>query len=314
MKVLKATFFIILFTGITQFSIAQITTVSPNQGNRGQTLPVLISGATGTFSQGTNTSVWLQQGSFTIGPGTSTQGSVLNVNVLSSTDVSADVTIPQNAPLGLYDVAVWNQGTMVLGGSFFEVKGGTSTNVTLKVGGGKPGDIVNEEVTWAGIDLTGQTIEKMWLSKDGQTITSLSNPVVIFKDSEVGVTIQIPHSAAPGYWNANIITSTGQLLMSPAAFLIDAAFTVEDYELNAVAVTVYPNPTIDKLNVRFEFDNFITTQIRVLDIQGRVVLNSTQKPGERLAEINVATLQSGTYFLQVLEGSKVLSTHKWIKN
>jgi len=277
-------------------------------------LPILISGATGSFSQGTNTSVWLQQGSFTIAPGTTTQGYVKNIVVLSSTDVSADVTIPQNAPLGMYDVGVMSQGTMLLGGSFFEVKGGTSTNVSLKVGGGKPGDIVNEEVLWTGIDLTGQSISKMWLSKDGQTITSLTNPSIVLKDTKVGVTIQIPTWAPSGYWNANIITSTGQLLMSPAAFLVDVAFSIKDYDLKESFITVYPNPASDILKVTYEFDNFKATQIRVLDIQGKVFLNAVQNASEKGLELNIARLSSGTYFLQVLEGNKVLSTEKWIKN
>lgn len=314
MKFIKATLFSLFLAGFSQVSLAQITSVTPNQGNRGQTLPIIISGATGTFSQGTNTNVWLQQGSFTIGPGTSTNGSVLNVAVLSSTDVSADVSIPQNAPLGMYDVAVWNQGTMVVGGSFFEVKGGTSTNVSLKVGGGKPGDVVNEEVLWTGIDLTGQSIEKMWLSKDGQTITSLTNPSIVLKDTKVGVTIQIPTSAISGYWNANLVTNTGQLLMSPAAFLVDATFAVSDYELKGFSINVYPNPASEVLKVNYGFDNFKSTQIRVLDIQGRVVMIKTQHANEKLAELNVTNLSSGTYFLQVLEGSKVLSTNKWVKD
>lgn len=309
MKVLKATLFTILFAGFSQLSMAQLTSVTPNQGNRGQTLPILISGATGSFSQGTNTSVWLQQGSFVISQGSDIQ----NVLVVTSAEISADLTVPTSAPLGMYDVGVWSQGTAVFGNSLFEVKSGTSTNVTLKVGGGKPGDIVNEEVTWAGIDLSGQTIEKMWLSKGGQTITSLSNPTIVLKDTKVGVDIYIPHSAATGYWNANIITSNGQLLMSPAAFLVDGAFAVEDYNLMNVSIRVYPNPTTDKLNVRFEFDNFKPTQIRVLDIQGRVVLHTNQNADEKLAELNVTSLRSGTYFLQVLEGNKVLSTQKWFK-
>lgn len=318
MKTFKTILLTLMGLAVFQTATAQISNVAPNKGNRGQTLPIIISGANGNFTaQGSGTVVWLQQGSFTIGPGSSTanqaSSSIQNVTVVNSSTVSADLTIPGSSTLGFYDVWAVSGGTAFVGGSMFEVLQGSVTAVSLKVGGGKPGNTVNEEITWDGIDLAGQTISKMWLSKNGNTISTLYNPTIVLKNTDVTVDIDIPANAASGYWNVNLATNTGEVHMSPASFLIDAAFTVEEDNLTNARIIAYPNPASTILNVMFELENTTNTSIRIVDIQGRTLYNAVMKPGVSQEEIIVSGFSTGLYFVQVMKNEKVLTTQKWMK-
>lgn len=67
------------------------------------------------------------------------------------------------------------------------------------------------------------------------------------------------------------------------------------------ALSVFPNPTNGLLNLTgFEH----ASQFRVLDMQGRIALESAGN----INQIDVSSLQSGLYFLQMTSGNQVIST------
>ncbi len=76
----------------------------------------------------------------------------------------------------------------------------------------------------------------------------------------------------------------------------------KDYE---VSFTVYPNPTVSRLNIRT--DN-IPNDIRVSDIMGRVHLISSYT-----TEISVGDLPTGTYVIQLVYNDHIES-RKFVKN
>ncbi len=88
-----------------------ITSVTPNSGALGTSIPVSISGQNTHFSQGTGT-IAFSQGSSTL------YGSI--TNVISSTQLDAMVYIPPFVAIGSYDVMVGNtlDGNMILGNGF----------------------------------------------------------------------------------------------------------------------------------------------------------------------------------------------------
>lgn len=68
-------------------------------------------------------------------------------------------------------------------------------------------------------------------------------------------------------------------------------------------VSVYPNPTMEYLNVASE----ASEQVEVLDIQGRIVLSSQ---GER--QLNVSKLPAGRYIISYLKNGKT-RRQSWVK-
>ena len=308
---------LLISTCTLQIAFAQISSVNPNKGNRGQTLPIVISGANGNFTaQGSGTTIWLSQNSFVIGPGSSTtsQGSVINnmanVSVINSSTIQADVFISPGAPTGFYTVSAFSQNMQFNNNSGFEVLQGTYTGVSLAVGGGKPNNTVQETFTWLDTDLTGQTISSMWLSYNGQTILC-TNPAIVSKNTNVAVDVNIPSNAENGFWNVNMITSTGDIYMSPGAFHVSNSFDLVEFE--DVNIGVYPNPVHNLLRIDLTGVEKTGLNLRMIDIGGRSVLEQKNLQPGQINDLDVLPLANGVYFVQLYYNGRVLKSEKIIK-
>ena len=83
-------------------------------------------------------------------------------------------------------------------------------------------------------------------------------------------------------------------------------------ELNAAvygsanAVTVFPNPVSDELNVQSQSGNILSLQL--FDLSGRLIkdINDINTQESR---VNAADLNNGTYLLRVITESGVSSVH-----
>lgn len=327
MKRKSIVFFILVFTSSITF--AQVTGITPNIGNRGQTLPIIISGNTGDFStQGSGTSYFLRQGSLALFAGTVTssqgsgtsQGSAIFKNsfLKSSSEIQTDFSIPLNAPLGYYDIVVVNRSQQVpivfTTINVFEITQGSSTNIVLAVGGGQPGETVTEVVTWQNIDMTGLLIDQMWLSKNGNTITTLTNAQVVFKNSGTQVDIDIPIDAELGYWNVNIVMSNGDTYMSPGGFYINPLFTVRENPYKDIHYSVYPNPGKDQVSIEFNSPVTELATVVLYNNNGQILMERSMAPNQLKYNLNTAHLNSGLYYVQVNINGHIVSTSKWLKN
>lgn len=65
---------------------------------------------------------------------------------------------------------------------------------------------------------------------------------------------------------------------------------------------VYPNPANDYLNIQLDKQPLTSYQLIVSDILGRKLINKTEN--KQLTSIDVKSLNSGTYFLQIIENGK----------
>ena len=78
--------------------------------------------------------------------------------------------------------------------------------------------------------------------------------------------------------------------------------TIEDI------VTLAPNPTMDILTVRSK----LTGTLRIIDISGKILLQDIQKIDQKV-DIDIATLESGIYFLQLQNDVQHTKMMKFIK-
>ena len=92
----------------------------------------------------------------------------------------------------------------------------------------------------------------------------------------------------------------------------ERALNVDDTVLNENTISLYPNPTTDQITLTYTGSQSLN-ELRVTDIQGRLVklLDLTNFNGSRT--IDVSTLNSGLYFFQVDNGQSTVTTKVIIK-
>jgi hypothetical protein len=109
-------------------------------------------------------------------------------------------------------------------------------------------------------------------------------------------------------WEPSLVT--GAIMMRPILhgnFTPSAVRNVQKDELFSFGV--YPNPAQDKLYIRVPMHTK-QYRCRIVDIQGRVLLSVTGNAGQA---VDISSLQTGAYFIQVSVDGKPLGTQKFIE-
>ncbi len=97
----------------------------------------------------------------------------------------------------------------------------------------------------------------------------------------------------------------------PHKFSINNVSLVETQES---IVSVFPNPTTDKLNIALHYLNAENATLEIIDINGRICqsLELSNIGNYKLLSINTSELKKGTYIIRIHSSSKVLH-QKFIK-
>lgn len=83
-------------------------------------------------------------------------------------------------------------------------------------------------------------------------------------------------------------------------------------EEDVFKVEIYPNPAQDQLHIQTDAIEGLRS-VRILDLNGRQVVQAVQSPGHGKADLNVGQLSSGVYFAEIhLENGEVQRI-KWVK-
>lgn len=115
---------------------------------------------------------------------------------------------------------------------------------------------------------------------------------------------------APGNYSV-VVTNGGvnSACITTQSFVIDLTNGVS--ELAALGVKLYPNPASSKLFVDFTGKNLNALNAQVYNSTGALVLSQSLK-GNALAELDVARLPTGIYYLHIAAGNKLFAT-TWMK-
>ncbi|NBL64404.1 S8 family serine peptidase [Flavobacterium sp. NST-5] len=128
--------------------------------------------------------------------------------------------------------------------------------------------------------------------RDNYEKVQIDNPNGVYS-----VTVTHKGSLTGGQQPYSLIVSGPQLSLSN-----------ENFKLDRAAISIYPNPANDILNLAFN-DNIQITNLTVLDITGKVI-NANFDLNDK--SINVSALQSGVYFLRIATENSVV-TKKFVK-
>ena len=311
-KLLLSACGIILSAGL---SAQSITGMSPSSGNLNQTLPIIISGQNTNFNQqGSGTiSLFLSQGSFTIGQGSNT--GFMNINVLNNTTVSATLNVPGNAALGYYDLWVVGSGSSTLNKTMaFEVMQPSTPSVSVSPSGGQPGSTVNATFTVSGASFkksSNQIIEKVWLSLGNELITGISN-IQVVNSTTFTADVVIPSNTTEGMWDVNVYTDDNTMYTHPASFDIDKEFSRKEF--NMLNFEIYPNPVTEVVYATFEgyYDNM---DVVIFDMAGKPVSRNDYavQVQENAVKVNAENLPKGSYMLQFVGNGKVLANKQIVR-
>jgi len=80
--------------------------------------------------------------------------------------------------------------------------------------------------------------------------------------------------------------------------------------IKSVSIKVFPNPTNDKINISFKLDKSGDIENKIYDIHGRLLFSEIKtncSAGSQNYSLGLNKLQSGTYILKIISGSKSMS-------
>lgn len=91
--------------------------------------------------------------------------------------------------------------------------------------------------------------------------------------------------------------------------LIPSKNNLEDSVINSafsdLNISLYPNPTIDKVNISFNSLNDLLYDFQIFDINGKLILEKRIKPDEKNCLIDLTALQSNVYIYKLKSGTTI---------
>lgn len=85
-------------------------------------------------------------------------------------------------------------------------------------------------------------------------------------------------------------------------------------ELSKNSISFYPNPASDFINVEFKAtEHYRDLSIRVLNVLGEQVYESTIANGQTQLTLDVNPWQNGLYILQIKQNNKIISSSRFVK-
>jgi hypothetical protein len=199
-------------------SYADLVSITPSSGDRGQTVYVSISGTSTHFEQGSNavTTVWLAKETAAI--------YASSVYVGSITSLSAYIHIPADATLGLWDVFVNTTGypnwSLING---FEVTRPVSDQVITNV---DPDHAAPHQSLWVSISGDGthfsqgsSAVTTVWFAQGSNTI--YANSVNVYNTENLNAYFNIPDSAPLGFWDVSVSVTGYPLVTLTNGFTIE---------------------------------------------------------------------------------------------
>ncbi len=85
---------------------------------------------------------------------------------------------------------------------------------------------------------------------------------------------------------------------------------IENYDVEAASVTLFPNPANENLNISYQMNNSSNVAIQIFNVEGKVIRtvnNNIQPEGLYNQTIDVSNLESGYYLIQVVTDNGIVA-------
>jgi len=110
------------------------------------------------------------------------------------------------------------------------------------------------------------------------------------------------------YYNAN--TGERQVLNTVEVKLNELVTSINEIKKNVSSLNIYPNPTADITNIKFDLSNSNVVSVVVRDITGKEVLSQTfgtMAAGQQNITVDASNLSNGIYFATVQIGEEFVT-------
>ena len=130
-----------------------------------------------------------------------------------------------------------------------------------------------------------------------------SNQGTTYTSADTSISVTWPASFTNGILYVQASNDCGN---SPV-YTINLLGTVGINELNSSAVVVYPNPVTNNKNVTIQTNLYGVTQLQMLDLAGKIILNTQVEFKNNSIELNLDGISKGTYLIKLNNENKLLT-------
>jgi hypothetical protein len=215
--------------------------MTPDQGNKGDTLLVMIHGKSTHFTNSTDIS-----GGLFGDMGTNIF--LANVNVLNDSTIEAEMMIPRSARSGIYSLFLnMDTNTLFLTDAFTVLSDGSAdpSLVSISPAKGYPGQTLDITINATATHFNDSLGMAMALFSNDTFVEA--NEFYVVNDSTLVGNFTIPDNFIVGsFYAVGVVTDADGFIQLAGAFEVIAQHTGLS-KLSGIKVSVYPNPASDEL-------------------------------------------------------------------
>lgn len=126
-------------------------------------------------------------------------------------------------------------------------------------------------------------------------------------DNTISISWTLGETIVPTY-----VSQDGSLILTHGFQQKLIITSIEENIEVPVTVTVYPNPTSELLNIKFEAPVDKLIHVQIMDAQGRIVKNDRIEVSVLQKTINLQDLSPGVYFMRLIKGT-LINVYKIVK-
>jgi len=144
------------------------------------------------------------------------------------------------------------------------------------------------------------TISAVYVSAFTSSMASESKSFSPFAAQTKSIT-----SITSTHTSTSTLTSTSTSTSTSTTTITGIATQVNE---EIAGISVYPNPVVDKLNIKYSKEASVVTKIKVLNVTGACVLIS-----EKTDVIDMSKFSAGSYFVQFVDANLHTTTKSIVK-
>lgn len=114
-----------------------------------------------------------------------------------------------------------------------------------------------------------------------------------------------PYVVGPTFYGTR--TASKVTSITEPVTLYNPASSVGEAFFNQDAIAVFPNPTAEFVAVQFPGLVRSAVQVELVDLEGRVAVQSMIQPGSTVSWLDIRTLYAGTYLVRMTSGRQVVT-------
>jgi len=277
---------------------SQIISVNPDSAAEGQTISVSITAQNTNFGQGsTTTTAWFEQGSSTYLP-------IVNINIISSTEIIGQVNIPSVVSLGYYNTWVSNtiDGQINKPNSF-----------VVYAGGGPSAPIGLESLTpsWGEFEkqytytLVGHlthfsdpSLVLVFKNHSNNLLTKIGNNVNVINDTLVEFDAKIDLGGNTDTWDLFAYSNIDGGISLTDAYVVSPV-SINNIESN-YSIDIFPNPSNSIINIKSSEISNTKVEILIHSSVGELLYSKSLDINNDLNQsIDISAFPIGIYFIQI---------------